>query len=73
MKIPSPFIPLRVESKEFTHTVDVIGRSYKIGADGMITSIISGGNELLASPPPSHGNTPLPLRKDRRAARRFRL
>lgn len=50
MKIPSPFIPLRVESKEFTHTVDVIGRSYKIGADGMITSIISGENELLASP-----------------------
>ena len=50
MKIPSPFIPLRVSAEGLTHTVDVIGRSYTFGADGMISSINSQGKELLASP-----------------------
>ena len=39
MKIPYPFIPLRAETQDLTHTVHVIGRDYTIGADGMITSI----------------------------------
>lgn len=50
MKIPSPFIPLRVETEGLTHTVNIIGRSYAFGADGMISSVISEGNELLAAP-----------------------
>lgn len=50
MKIPYPFIPLRAETQDLTHTVHVIGRDYTIGADGMITSIRSEGVELLAAP-----------------------
>lgn len=50
MKIPSPFIPLRVETEGLTHTVSIVGRSYTFGADGMISSVISEGNELLAAP-----------------------
>ena len=50
MKIPSPFIPVRVETKGLTHKADVVGRSYTIGEDGMITSVIAEGQELLASP-----------------------
>ncbi len=50
MKIPSPFIPLRVRTEENSHTVDVIGRSYTFGADGMICSVKVQDCELLASP-----------------------
>lgn len=50
MKIPSPFIPLRAETKNLEHVVHVIGRDYTIGADGMLTSIKSEGQELLAGP-----------------------
>lgn len=50
MKIPQPFIPLRVETENLEHTVHVIGRDYTFGADGMITSIKSEGVELLSSP-----------------------
>lgn len=50
MKIPSPFIPLRVTSENLTHTVSVVGRSYTFGADGMISSVCSLGKELLAAP-----------------------
>ena len=50
MKIPSPFIPLRVKTEGLNHTVSVIGRSYTFGADGMICSVISEGCELLAAP-----------------------
>ena len=50
MKIPNPFIPLRVETEGLIHTVNVLGRSYTFGADGMISSIVSEGIELLAAP-----------------------
>ena len=50
MKIASPFIPLRIESEGLTHTVSVVGRSYTFGADGMISSIMTEGKELLSSP-----------------------
>ena len=50
MKILSPFIPLRIETHGLTHTVNIIGRSYTIGADGMISSITAKGMELLAAP-----------------------
>ena len=50
MRIPSPFIPLRVETEGLTHTVSVIGRSYSFGADGMISSVIAEGKELLSAP-----------------------
>ena len=50
MNIPKPFIPLRVHTQELSHTVEISGRSYTFGADGMLTSVISQGQELLASP-----------------------
>ncbi|MBQ4109097.1 MAG: hypothetical protein IJC80_06820 [Clostridia bacterium] len=50
MKIPNPFIPLRVETNELSHTISIVGRSYTFGADGMISSVISEGEELLAAP-----------------------
>lgn len=50
MKIPQPFIPLRAETNELYHTVHVIGRDYTFGPDGMLTSIISQGHEMLAAP-----------------------
>ncbi len=50
MNIPKPFIPLRVHTEELQHKVDIIGRQYTFGADGMITSIISQEQELLSSP-----------------------
>ena len=43
MRIPNPFIPLRVTTDDLNHKVDIIDRSYTFGADGMITSIISKG------------------------------
>lgn len=50
MKIPKPFIPLRVESDNLHHTVHLLNRNYTFGPDGMITSIMSEGHELLAGP-----------------------
>ncbi len=50
MKIPQPFLPVTVESKNWHHTVRVVGREYTFGPDGMITSIKSEGHELLAAP-----------------------
>jgi len=50
MRIPRPFLPLRVESDALCHTVNVISRSYTFGPDGLITSIQSAGRELLAAP-----------------------
>ena len=50
MRIPQPFIPLRVESRKLHHTVRVVDREYTFGPDGMITSIKSQGHELLAGP-----------------------
>lgn len=50
MKILDPFLPVRVETHELSHTVNVVGRSYTFGPDGMITSIVTQGKELLASP-----------------------
>lgn len=50
MRIPNPFIPLRVTTDDLNHKVDIIDRSYTFGADGMITSIISKGKELLSAP-----------------------
>lgn len=50
MKIPSPFIPIRVTTENFTHTVEIIDKSYSFGADGMICSMIVNENELLSSP-----------------------
>lgn len=50
MKIPGPFIPLRVETEGLIHTANVLGRSYTFGADGMISSVVSEGKELLAAP-----------------------
>ena len=50
MKIPRPFIPLRAESENGTHTVHIIDRDYTVGIDGMLTSLRSQGVELLAAP-----------------------
>ncbi len=50
MKIPSPFIPLRVKTEDLCHRADVVGRSYTFGADGMISQITTQGQELLAEP-----------------------
>ena len=50
MRIPRPFIPLRVESGNCCHTVHVIDRDYTFGPDGLPTSIVSQGHELLAAP-----------------------
>ena len=50
MNIPKPFIPLRIHTDNLCHTVDVLGRSYTFGADGMISSVVADGTELLAEP-----------------------
>lgn len=50
MKIPSPFIPVRVTTDGLCHTAEVVGRSYTFGADGMISQITTQGHELLAEP-----------------------
>lgn len=50
MRIPHPFIPLRAETIGLSHHIHVIDRDYTIGPDGMITSIVSQGHELLAAP-----------------------
>lgn len=50
MKIMEPFIPVRVESENAEHKIELLNRCYTIGADGMISSIVSSGKELLASP-----------------------
>ena len=50
MKIPSPFIPLRISTSGLEHKTEVIGRSYTFGADGMLSSITAEGKELLAAP-----------------------
>ena len=50
MRIPQPFLPVTVESKDLSHIVRVVGREYTFGPDGMITSVKSEGHELLAAP-----------------------
>lgn len=50
MRIPRPFIPLRVESADYCHAVHVIDRDYTFGPDGLPISIVSQGHELLAAP-----------------------
>lgn len=50
MRILPPFIPVRVESENLCHTVEVVGRKYTFGPDGMIHSIKISGEEILASP-----------------------
>ena len=50
MRIPRPFIPLRVESDDYCHTVHIVERHYTFGPDGLLTSIVSQGQELLAAP-----------------------
>ncbi|MBE5782559.1 MAG: hypothetical protein E7329_04495 [Clostridiales bacterium] len=50
MRITKPFLPLRVETNDLSHKVNVAGRSYTFGADGMIKSVIVEGQELLAEP-----------------------
>ena len=50
MKIPKPFMPLRAERNELNHTVHIVGRDYTFGADGLLTSVISQGHQLLAAP-----------------------
>ncbi len=50
MKIPHPFLPVRITTNELCHRVDVVDRSYRFGADGIIESVISQGHELLAAP-----------------------
>ena len=50
MRITDPFLPLRVETNNLCHTVQLANKSYTFGADGMITSIIAEGQELLAEP-----------------------
>ncbi|MBE7028308.1 MAG: hypothetical protein E7407_04660 [Ruminococcaceae bacterium] len=50
MKIPNPFLPVRVETDDLFHKVNVVGREYTFGPDGMLCSIVSDGVELLAEP-----------------------
>ena len=50
MKIPSPFLPVRAETNDLSHTVYVLDRAYTFGPDGLLTSVVSQGQELLAGP-----------------------
>ncbi len=50
MRIPKPFIPLRLESTALHHTVHILERDYTFGPDGFLTSVVSQGHELLAAP-----------------------
>jgi len=50
MKIPQPFIPVRAHSHDLSHTVEVLGRTYVFGADGLLSSVKVGEEELLAAP-----------------------
>ena len=50
MRITEPFLPLRVKTDKLCHTVELANKSYTFGADGMISSIIAEGQELLAEP-----------------------
>ncbi|MBE7050494.1 MAG: hypothetical protein E7394_06935 [Ruminococcaceae bacterium] len=50
MRIPKPFLPVKITTEDLYHKVDVVGRTYTFGPDGMIHSIKSLGCELLASP-----------------------
>ena len=50
MKIPQPFIPVRAHTHDLFHTVEVLGRTYTFGADGLLSSVLVGGEELLAAP-----------------------
>ena len=50
MKIPQPFIPVRAQTCGLQHTVEVLGRTYTFGADGLLSSILVNGQELLAAP-----------------------
>ncbi len=50
MRITDPFLPVRVQSDNLCHKISVANRSYTFGADGMIKSIVSCGQELLAEP-----------------------
>lgn len=40
MKIPNPFLPVRVETDDLFHKVNVVGREYTFGPDGMLCSIV---------------------------------
>ena len=48
MRIPKPFLPVKITTEDLYHKVDVVGRTYTFGPDGMIHSIKSLGCELLA-------------------------
>lgn len=50
MKIPQPFLPIRIISEGLSHRVELLGKSYTFGADGLISSIVADGHELLAAP-----------------------
>ncbi|MBQ7841503.1 MAG: hypothetical protein IJ390_13615 [Lachnospiraceae bacterium] len=50
MRVPKPFIPVRVDSSDMCHTVHVLDRDYTFGPDGFLVSILSQGCELLAAP-----------------------
>ncbi len=50
MRIPKPFLPVRVESENLNHTVYVVDREYTFGPNGLLTSVKSQGHELLAGP-----------------------
>lgn len=50
MRIPQPFLPVSVESKQLSHTVRVLEREYTFGPNGLLHSVKAQGVELLASP-----------------------
>jgi len=50
MKIPRPFLPVRITDIELSHKVDLWGKSYTFGADGLPESVVTQGHELLAAP-----------------------
>lgn len=50
MKIPRPFFPIEVHQDGLLHKVSVVGRDMVFGADSLLQSVTSCGDELLAAP-----------------------
>lgn len=50
MSVGNAFMPVEAVTEGLEHKVNVVGRTITLGANGLPSSIISGGVELLASP-----------------------
>ncbi|MBE6931145.1 MAG: hypothetical protein E7463_12800, partial [Ruminococcaceae bacterium] len=50
MKIPRPFMPVRLRREGLDHIVSVVGREMRFGPNSLPASITASGEELLAAP-----------------------